>query len=169
MEGRVVTDSCVNLTEGDIFKKRSVRFTPMICACKFLESIRENLLPVDHHKVEFVQRRREVVRRESKSVNEVVDRIVMRCEDEQLGAFLIAAHLSSHVVRQSSSHLDDITDVIWRKFVAPSGQAGRPVEKAIPRAMVGLILDVHRTFGFQLVRERVFIMTKGNGLSRNVL
>ena len=118
MEGRVVADSCMNLTEGNIFKKRSVRFTPMVCACKFLESIRENLLTVDHREVEFVQRGREVVRRESKSVNEVVDRIVMRCENEQLGAFLVAANLSSHVVRQSSSHSDDITDVLWRKFVA---------------------------------------------------
>ena len=123
MEGRVVADSCMNLTEGNIFKK-SVRFTPMVCACKFLESIRQNLLTVDHHEVEFVQRGTEVVRRESKSVNEVVDRIVMRCEDEQLGAFLVAANLSSHAVRQSSSHSDDITDVLWRKFVAPSGQAG---------------------------------------------
>ena len=169
MEGRIVADSCMNLTEGNIFKKRSVRFTPMVCACKFLESIRENLLTVDHHEVEFVQRGREVVRREPESVNEVVDRIVMRCEDEQLGAFLVAANLSSHVVRQSSSHSDDITDVLWRKFVAPSDQAGRPVEKAIPRTVVGYILDVHRAFGLQLFRERVFIMTKGHGLSRGVL
>ena len=126
MEGRVVADYCVNLTKGNIFKKRSVRFTPMVCACKFWKSSRENLLTVDHYEVEFVQRGREVVRRESQSVNEVVDRIVVRCEDEQLGAFLVAANLSSHVVRQSSSHSDDITDIIWRKFVAPSGQARRP-------------------------------------------
>ena len=64
MEGRVVADFCVNLTKGDIFKKRSVRFTPMVCACKFWKSSRENLLTVDHYEVEFVQRGREVVRRE---------------------------------------------------------------------------------------------------------
>ena len=142
MEGRVVADSCMNLTEGNFFKKRSVRFTPMVCACKFLKSIRENLLAIDHHDVEFVQRRKEVVSRKSKSVSEVVDRIVMRCEEEQLGAFLVAANLSSNVVRQSGSHSDYITDILWKKFVAPSGQAGRPVEKAIPRTVVGYILDV---------------------------
>ena len=129
----------------------------MVCACRFLKRIRENLLTIDHHEVEFIQRGREVVSRESKSVNEVVDSIVMRCEEEQLGAFLVAANLSSHVVRQSGCHSDDITDVLWRKFVAPSGQAGRPVEKAIPRTVVGYILDVHRAFGLQLFRERVFI------------
>ena len=144
MEGRVVADSCMNLTEGNIFKKRSVRFTPMVCACKFLKSIRENLLTVDHHEVEFVQRGREVVSRKPHSVNEVVDRIVMRCEEEQLGAFLVAANLFSNIVRQSGSHSDYITDILWRKFVAPRGQAGRPVEKAIPRTLLSYILDVGR-------------------------
>ena len=38
MEGRVVADFCVNLTSGNIFKKGSVRFTPMVCACKFWKS-----------------------------------------------------------------------------------------------------------------------------------
>ena len=152
MEGRVVADSC---TEGNIFKKRSVRFTPMLCACKFLKSIRENLLTIDHQEVKFVQRGREVVSRKAKSVNEVVDRVVMRCEEEQLGAFLVAANLSSNIVRQSGSHSDYITDVLWRKFVAPSDQAGRPVEEAIPRTVVEYILDVHRAFGLQLFRERV--------------
>ena len=153
MEGRVVADFRVNLTKGNIFKQRSVRFTPMVCACKFWKSSREKLLTVDHYEVEFVQRGSEVVRRESQSVNEVVDRIVVRCEDEQLGAFLVAANLSSHVIRQSGSHSDDITDIIWRKFVAPSGQAGRPVEKAMPRTVVGYILDVQRAFGRQLARR----------------
>jgi len=62
MEGRVVADFRVNLTKGNIFKKRSVRFTPMVCACKFWKSSREKLLTVDHYEVEFVQRGREVVR-----------------------------------------------------------------------------------------------------------
>ena len=104
----------------------------MVCACKFWKSSGENLLTVDHNEVEFVQRGREVVRREPQSVKEVVNRIIVRCEDEQLGAFLVAANLSSDIVRQSSSHSDDSTDIIGRKFVAPSGQAGRPVEEAIP-------------------------------------
>jgi len=90
------------------------------------------LLTVDHNEVEFVQRGREVVRRKSHSVKDVVDRIVVRCKDEQLGAFLVTANLSSYVVRQSSSHSDDVTDIIWRKFVAPRSQAGRPVEKTAP-------------------------------------
>ena len=108
---------CVNLTKGNIFKKRSVLFVPMVSTCKFWKNSRENLRTVDHYEVEFVQRGWEVVRRESQSVKEVVDRIVVRCEDEQLGAFLVAANLSSHIIRQSSSHPDDITDIIWRKFV----------------------------------------------------
>ena len=90
------------------------------------------MLLVDHYEVEFVQRGREVVRRKSHSVKDVVDRIVVRCEDEQLGAFLVAANLPSHIERQSSSHSDDITNIIWGKFVAPRGQAGRPVKKAVP-------------------------------------
>ena len=132
MKGRVVADFSMNLTEGNIFEKRSIRFTPMVCACKFVKRIRENLLFVDHNKVEFVQGGREVVRRESHSVKNVVDRIVVRCEDEQLGAFLVAANLTSHIVGQSRSHAEDIGDIIWRKFVAPRGQAGRPVEEAVP-------------------------------------
>ena len=132
MEGSVVADFGVNLTEGNIFKKRSVLFTFVVRACKFCESGRQNLLTVDHNKVEFVQRGREVVRRKSHSVKDVVDRIVVRCKDEQLGAFLVTANLSSYVVRQSSSHSDDITDIIWRKFVAPRSQAGRPVEETVP-------------------------------------
>ena len=49
----------MNLTEGNIFEKRSVRFTLMVCACKFLKRIRENLLTIDHHEVEFIQRGRD--------------------------------------------------------------------------------------------------------------
>jgi len=56
----------------------------------------------------------------------------MRCEDEQLGALLIAADLSGYIVRQSSGHTDDIGNIVWREFIAPSVQARRPVEKAIP-------------------------------------
>ena len=116
----------MNLSKGNIFKKRSVLLTLMVCACKFWKSSGENLLTVDHNEVEFVQRGREVVRREPQSVKEVVNRIIVRCEDEQLGAFLVAANLSSDIVRQSSSHSDDSTDIIWTKFVAPSGQAEKP-------------------------------------------
>ena len=132
MEGRVVADFCVDLTEGNIFKVRSVRFTLVVRACKFVKRVRENLLFVDHNKVEFVQGGRKVVRREAHSVKEVVDRIVVWCEDEQLGAFLVAANLPSNIVGQSRGHTDDIGDIIRRKFVAPSGQAGRPVEKTVP-------------------------------------
>jgi len=56
----------------------------------------------------------------------------MRCEDEQLGALLMAADLSGHIIGQSSSHADDIANIVWREFIAPSVQARRPVEKAIP-------------------------------------
>ena len=73
MEGRVVADFCVNLPKGDIFRKRSVLFTTMVCACKFRKGSGENLLTVDHNEVEFVQRGREVVRRKSHSVEDVVD------------------------------------------------------------------------------------------------
>ena len=169
MEGRVVADFCVDLTEGNIFKMRSVRFTLMVRACKFVKRVRENLLFVDHNKVEFVQGGRKVVRREAHSVKEVVDRIVVWCEDEQLGAFLVAANLPRNIVGQSRSHTDDIGDIIRRKFVAPSGQAGRPVEQTVTRAVVSDVLKVYGEFGRQLVREWVLIMTKGNGLSRGVL
>ena len=125
MESRVVADFCVDLTEGNIFKMRSVLFAFMVCACKFCESDGKNLLLVDHHEAEFVQGGRKVVRREAHSIEDIVDRIVVWCENEQLGAFLIAADLSSHIVGQSRSHLD----IIWRKFVAPRRQAGRPMEK----------------------------------------
>ena len=121
MESRVVADFCVNLTKGNIFKKGSVLFALMVCACKFCKSGRKDLLLVDHYEVEFVQGGREVVRRKSHSVKDVVDRIVVRCEDEQLGAFLVAANLTSHIVGQSRSHSEDIGDIIWRKFVAPRG------------------------------------------------
>ena len=93
----------------------------------------------------------------------------MWCEDEQLGAFLVAANLPRNIVGQSRSHTDDIGDIIRRKFVAPSGQAGRPVEKTVARAVVSDVLKVYGEFGRQLVREWVLIMTKGNGLSRGVL
>ena len=132
MENRVVADFCVDLTERNIFKMRSVLFAFVVCACEFGESGGKNLLLVDHYEVKFVQGGRKVVRREAHSVKEVVDRIVVWCEDEQLGAFLVAANLPSHIVGQSRSHSDDIGDIIRRKFVAPSGQAGRPVEKTVP-------------------------------------
>ena len=41
MESRVVADFCVNLTKGNIFKKRSVLFALVVCACKFCKSGRE--------------------------------------------------------------------------------------------------------------------------------
>ena len=119
MESRIVADFCVDLTEGNIFKMRSVRFASVICACKFCESSGKNLLLVDHNEVEFVQGGRKVVGREANSIEDIVNCIVVWCENEQLGAFLIAADLPSHVVGQSRSHLDDIGDIIWRKFVAP--------------------------------------------------
>jgi len=120
-EGRIVANFGMDLTMSNIFKQRSVRFVFMVVACKLWKGGRENLLTVDHHEVVFIQRGREVVKIGSHGVEEVIYRIVVRCEDEQLGAFLIATDLSSHVVRQSGSHSDDITDIIWRKFVAPGG------------------------------------------------
>ena len=58
------------------------------------------------------------VRREPQNINDGVDRVVMWCPDEQLG-FL---GCGEPVVRQSSSHSNDITDVFKRKFVVPSGR-----------------------------------------------
>ena len=117
MESLVVADFCVDLTEGNIFKMRSVLFAFVVCACKFCESGGKKLLLVDHNEVEFVQGGRKVVRREAHSIEDIVDRIVVWCEDEQLGAFLIAADLPSHIVGQSRSHLDDINNIIdqWRR------------------------------------------------------
>jgi len=63
MEGRVA-DFSMNLTEGNIFEKRNIRFTFMVCACKFLKRIRKNLLTIDHHEVEFIQKGREIVSRD---------------------------------------------------------------------------------------------------------
>ena len=68
------------------------------------------MLTVDHYEVEFVQRGREVVRRESHSVKEVVDRIVVRCEDEQLGDFLVAANLRC---QNSPDEFQSITGNQW--------------------------------------------------------
>ena len=104
MEGRIVADFCVDLTEGNVFKMRSVRFASVICACKFCESSGKNLLLVDHNEVEFVQGGRKVVGREANSIKDIVNCIVVWCENEQLEAFLIAADLLSHVVGQSRSH-----------------------------------------------------------------
>ena len=98
LEGKVVADSGVDLAEGNIFKTRNVGFTLMICTCKFLQCIGENLLAIDHHKVEFIQRRRKVVSRESQCVNKVINSVVVRCEEEKLGALLVAAYLASHIV-----------------------------------------------------------------------
>ena len=119
MEGGVVADFGVDLVEGNVFQERSVRFAFVICACEFCESGGEKLLFVDHNEVKFVQRRRKVVRREAHSIKEIINRVVVRCEDEQLGAFLVAANLPGHVVGQSRSHLNDSCDVIWRESVAP--------------------------------------------------
>ena len=55
MESRIVANFCVDLTEGNVFKMRSVLFASVICACKFCESSGKNLLLVDHNEVEFVQ------------------------------------------------------------------------------------------------------------------
>ena len=91
----------MDLVESNVFLERSVRFAFVICACKFCESSGEKLLLVDHNEVKFVQRRRKVVGREANSIKEIINCIVVRCEDEQLGAFLIAANLPGHVVSQS--------------------------------------------------------------------
>ena len=104
MESRIVADFGVDLTESNVLKVRSVRFAFVICVCKFCESGGEK----DHNEAKFVQRERKIVGREANSIED----IVVRCEDEQLGAFLIAADLQSHVAGQSRSHLDDIGDVI---------------------------------------------------------
>ena len=78
----------MDLTEGNVFKMRSVRFASVICACKFCESSGKNLLLVDHNEVEFVQGGRKVVGREANSIEDIVNRIVVWCENEQLGTFL---------------------------------------------------------------------------------
>ena len=163
MEGRVVADFCVNLTKGNIFK-RSVRFTPMVCACKFWKSSRENLLTVDHYEVEFVQRGREIVRREG-------GRRPHRCAVWGWAAWSFLGCGEPVEPRSKTEqqplgwhyrhHLEEVC--------CSQRPSGDTVEKAIPRTVVGYILDVHRAFGRQLVRERVVIMTKGHGLSRGVL
>ena len=112
MESGIVADFGVDLTESNVLKVRSVRFAFVICACKFCESSGEKLLLVDHNEVKFAQGGRKVVKREANTIEDIINCIVVRCEDEQLGAFLNAADLPGHVVGQSRSHLDDIDDVI---------------------------------------------------------
>ena len=102
-------------------------------------------------------------------INDIFDRIVVWSEDEQLGAFLIAADLSSHVERERRSHFEDSDHIVWRKSVAPLRQAGRPMEKTIPRTIVGNVLEVGGEFGCELVGERIFIMAKGHSLAIRVL
>ena len=43
------------------------------------------------------------------------------------------------------------------------------MEKTIPRTIVGNVLEVGGEFGCELVRERIFIMTKGHSLAIGVL
>ena len=43
------------------------------------------------------------------------------------------------------------------------------MEKTIPRTRVGNVLEVGGEFGCELVRERIFIMTKGHSLAIGVL
>ena len=43
------------------------------------------------------------------------------------------------------------------------------MEKTIPRTIVGNVLEVGGEFGCKLVRERIFIMTKGHSLAIGVL
>ena len=114
MESRIVADFGVDLAESNVLKVRSVRFAFVICVCKFCENGGVKLLLVDHNEVKFVQGGK-VVGREANSIEDIINCIVVRCEDEHRGAFFIAADLPDHVVR---SHLDDTGDVIWRKFVA---------------------------------------------------
>ena len=99
VESWVVGDFGVDLLEGNIFKMRSELFACVIRACKFGDCGGKKLLLVNHNEVEFVQWGRKVVRREANGIKDIFDRIVVWSKDEQLGAFLIAADLSSHVER----------------------------------------------------------------------
>ena len=118
MEGGVVADFGVDLVEGNVFQERSVRFAFVICACEFCESGGEKLLFVDHNEVKFVQRRRKVVRKEAHSIKEIINRVVVRCEDEQLGA-LGCGELAGPRSRTES-------------MIVVTSSGGRPVEKTVP-------------------------------------
>ena len=81
MESGIVADFGVDLVESNVFLERSARFAFVICACKFCESSGEKLLLVDHNEVKFVQRRRKVVGREANSIKDIINSIVVLCED----------------------------------------------------------------------------------------
>ena len=114
-------------------------------------------------KVKVVEGGREVRVGGTQDILEVGDRVVMRRENEEFGAFRVKADVTSRKVGNSGCDFkySGTGGCLHVRFCA---HGGSPVEKAVSAAVVEVALHINALTGWWLCRSGVLVMTICDGI-----